>query len=136
MSRRAHISWKTKYAAALLALADIPYVDAKEMTEDQIISLYQVDHGILHAIDPINLFWNLTPKLIAPHRRKSAEDKGIVSKSDRLVRSAMLHRAQMEAKAMGRPGDEQPRSMRKMPSRPFGKKPNRSFRGKNAWARV
>lgn len=136
MSKRAYISWKTKYAAALLALGDVPYIDAKEMSEDQIISLYQVDHGILHAIEPINLFWNLTPKLIAPHRIKSAGDKTIVSKSDRLMKAAMLHRANLEAKAMGRPIDEQPRSMRKMASRPFSKKPHRSFRGKNAWAKI
>lgn len=84
MSARRHISWKTKYACALLALRDVPYEHAKEMTEDQIISLYQVDHNILHAINPINLFWNLTPKLIAPHRRKSAKDKGVVAKAVRI----------------------------------------------------
>src|SRR5882672_6296640 len=59
--RRKHISLVTKLASALLALGHVRYEDAKLMTQDQIISLYQFDHGILHAIDPINEFWNLTP---------------------------------------------------------------------------
>jgi hypothetical protein len=63
--KRKHISWKTKYASALLALGHIPYADAREMSEDQIISLYHVDHNILNETENENRdkFWNLTPML-------------------------------------------------------------------------
>jgi len=54
------------------------------MTADQIISLYHFDHGILHAIEPINEPWNLTPRLIAAHREKSRRDTSIVAKSRRI----------------------------------------------------
>lgn len=83
-AKRAHLSLKTKLAAALLALGDIPYLDAKAMTTDQIISLYNFDHGILHAIEPIDEFWNLTPRLRAEHRQKSRRDVAVVAKVRRL----------------------------------------------------
>lgn len=82
--KRAHISWKTKYAAALLALGHVPYDHAKQMHEDQIIALYQVDHGILHAFGGADHFSNLTPRLIAEHRHKSKGDKKITSKAVRI----------------------------------------------------
>jgi len=74
----------TKLASALLALGHVRYEDAKLMTQDQIISLYQFDHGILHAIDPINEFWNLTPMLVKDHREKSRRDTSIIAKVKRL----------------------------------------------------
>lgn len=82
--RRGYISWKTKYASALLLLGHVPYEHAKQMHEDQIISLYQVDHGILHAFDGCDDYWNLTPRLIAEHRVKSKADKKITSKAARI----------------------------------------------------
>ena len=86
MSRRKHISWKKKYASALLALGDIPYGHAREMTADQMISLYHVDHGILHETENENVdqWWNLTPRLISAHRLKTKADAKIIAKSRRL----------------------------------------------------
>lgn len=84
MAKRGHISWKTKYAAALLELGDVPYEDAKLMHEDQIISLYHVDHGELHNFTQNDVFWNLTPRLIAPHREKSKIDTKIAAKAKRI----------------------------------------------------
>jgi hypothetical protein len=81
---RGPLSLKTKLASALLALGDIPYEHAKRMTADQIISLYHFDHGILHGIEQINEPWNLTPRLIRPHREKSKRDCGIVAKVKRI----------------------------------------------------
>ena len=53
--KRKHISWKTKCAAALLhAMRDIAYDDAKKMTEDQFLSLWQFDHNMLHAFEDEN----------------------------------------------------------------------------------
>jgi|SRR5215471_13124208 len=86
MARRKHISWKTKYAAALRARGEIPHAHAKEMTEDQIISLYQVDHNILYETGhpDRDRFWNLFPMLIAHHRKKSGADQKIIAKGRRI----------------------------------------------------
>lgn len=91
MSRRKHISWKKKYASALLALGDIPYGHAREMTADQMISLYHVDHGILHETENENVdqWWNLTPRLISVHRLKTKADAKIIAKSRR-IRAKLL----------------------------------------------
>jgi hypothetical protein len=88
--RRKRISWKTKYASALLALDDILYTHATKMTEDHIISLYHIDHNILHETGhpDRNKFWNLTPKLIAEHREKTKQDLKIIAKSRRIRNAA------------------------------------------------
>lgn len=86
VARRKYISWKTKYAAALLKLGDVPYSDAKLMTEDQIISLYRVDHNILHETGhPLrDSFWNLTPMLILAHKEKTRQDATVIAKGRRI----------------------------------------------------
>jgi len=92
-SKRKHISDRTKWAATLLALGDVPYDDAKEMHEDQIISLYQYDHNVLHTnketarsvgLLHVDHFSNLTPRLIREHREKTKNDLGLIAKSKRL----------------------------------------------------
>jgi len=71
---------RIKCAAALLALTDdrgerlILHEHAKEMTPDQIISLFQFDHYPIRAeaggpTEP----WNLDPRLIPGHREKTAK---------------------------------------------------------------
>jgi len=118
VTARAHISFKTKYACALLALGDVPYDDAKLMHEDQIISLYHVDHGILHAVEVNNAFWNLTPRLIAPHRKKSRADTSSVAKMKRLTEDQV----EFVRKVLSRPcGGKRERKSR-IPSRPFQKR--------------
>jgi hypothetical protein len=91
MTKRAHISLETKLASALLALGHVPYSDAKLMSARQIVSLYHFDHGILHAIKPINEPWNLTPRLIAEHRTKSRKDTSAVAKTKRLTAAKVAH---------------------------------------------
>lgn len=86
MTKRRRITLKDKLASALRELLRIPYDDAKQMTADQVISLVHFDHGILHAVDPVDDHWNLTPRLIAPHREKSRKDTGIVAKVRRLTK--------------------------------------------------
>lgn len=54
------------------------------MTAQQIISLFEFDHGVLHAHGGVDEPWNLTPKLIKPHRRKSKLDRSIIAKSKRI----------------------------------------------------
>ena len=85
--KRKHISWKTKCAAALLhGMRDVAYEDAKQMTEDQFLSLVQFDHNILHETEHENRdkFWNLTPMWILAHREKTKQDAKIIAKSRRI----------------------------------------------------
>jgi hypothetical protein len=94
--KRKHISWKTKCAAAVLdAFAQRErfglypgrwYDDAKKMTEDQFLSLFQWDHNILHSSEDESRdrFWNLAPMLIDAHRKKTKADAKVVAKSKRI----------------------------------------------------
>lgn len=102
MTARAHIADKTKLASALLALGLIDYEHAKEMGRDNFISLFQFDHGILHAIEINDEFWNLTPRLIAPHREKSRKDTSIVAKVRRLTKE----QEDFQRKVLARPCGE------------------------------
>lgn len=93
MTKRKHISWKTKCASALLnAMREHPpfpfvdYDDAKQMTEDQFLSLFQWDHNILHETGSpdVDKYWNLTPMLIKAHREKTKTDAAIIAKGRRI----------------------------------------------------
>lgn len=120
---RKRIPWKTKYAAALLALGHVPYEHAKLMHEDQIISLYQIDHGMLHAFDGPDAFWNLTPKLVREHREKSKRDKSITAKADRINDAQRAHMQRQSAKLTG--SIPEPRRQKRKIARhvdPWGKK--------------
>lgn len=118
-NRRRKIGTKTKLAAALLMLGHIPYEDAKLMTADQIISLFHFDHGILHAFEPINEPWNLTPRLIKAHREKSRRDTSIVAKAKRIDQwAALAPLIQKQKKATKQPS-KWPK--RKMQSRGFSR---------------
>lgn len=86
MGRRKHISYRTLYAMALLALGRIPYEHAKAMGESNFLSLWMKDHNIyVEANDPDqDEFWNLTPMLIAEHREKTKRDMKIIAKGRRI----------------------------------------------------
>ncbi len=114
MSRRQQPNLTTKLASALLALGHIPYADAKQMTATQLLSLYHFDHGILHAIEINNDFWNLTPRLIAPHREKSKTDAGIVAKARR------IERENKRPPAAGQPIERTPQKRKGQPIRSAG----------------
>jgi hypothetical protein len=62
------------------------YDDAKKMTEDQFLSLFQWDHNILHSSENHNRdqFWNLGAVLIREHREKTKVDAKVIAKSKRL----------------------------------------------------
>jgi hypothetical protein len=85
-TRRKHLTLKTKLASAIRELFKIDYEHAKLMTEDQILSLAQYDHGILHGIEVVDEHWNYTPRMILPHREKSRRDTAIVAKAKRIDR--------------------------------------------------
>lgn len=85
---RKRLSLKTKLASALLALGDIPYNDAKGMTEAQLISLYQFDHNMFHESGhpQRDMYWNIIPRLIKAHRDKTRQDAAIIAKGKRIRR--------------------------------------------------
>ena len=97
MSKRKHVSLRKRCAIFALALGDVPYLDAKKMTEDQILSLYQFDHNMLHESGHADSekFWNFTPRLIKAHREKTKRDAAIIAKGRRIRQkdraAAFLH---------------------------------------------
>jgi hypothetical protein len=132
--KRKHISDRTHLAAALLALGDVPYEHAKQMHEDQIISLYQFDHGVLHAdkdddmlrllgLWHIDHFSNLTPRLIREHREKTKRDVKTIAKGKRLRQQQFVHRELSIKVPFNRP------QKRKLHSRGFNKSLTRKFSG-------
>lgn len=99
----------------------IPYEDAKKMTADQVISLFQFDHGIHHAIDGEHIHWNYTARMIAEHRIKTSKiDRPQIDKTKRIVEEQDAFRARMLAKSTG----EQSR-----PATPKAKLQSRGFQG-------
>src|SRR5215831_6041410 len=86
MSKRKRPSLETKLAAMTVLFFDIPYLDAKKMTPQQVNSLVQWDHNILHETGhpDRDRLWNLTPRLIREHREKTKRDAKIIAKSRRL----------------------------------------------------
>jgi hypothetical protein len=106
---KAHISMREKLASALAHMMvevdgklerAIPYDDAKRMTSQEVCSLFQFDHGIHEAIDGPTEHWNLTPRLIAEHRRKTAKvDRPRIAKTGRNEEAHEAFRLKMLAKA-------------------------------------
>lgn len=98
--KRKHIPLKTKLAAALACL--LPPGRRDELRRyrakaDDVLSLFEWDHIVLHA-PPFNgsdAWWNMDPKHVAEHRKKSRRDTSIVAKVKRL--------RQAPAVAAGRP---------------------------------
>lgn len=83
---RKHISWKTRYASAMLMLYPDMYEHAKLMGESNFASLFQDDHNILHETNHPSRdeFWNLTQRFIAEHREKTRQDLKIIAKGRRI----------------------------------------------------
>jgi hypothetical protein len=100
MSRK-YIPLKVKLAAALLKAAwpAIPHEQAKLMTADQICSLFQWDHWpIPVAHDGPDEPWNLEPRFIGEHRKKTAKiDVPAIAKVRRISRKHRAHEDAMRA---------------------------------------
>jgi hypothetical protein len=94
------IDLPTKLAATLLCLGDIPYLHAKQMTAEQINSLYQFDHDpIPRALGGPDEPWNLMPRLIAAHRDKTRNyDIPSLAKTRRIARRWQEHRDRLRNK--------------------------------------
>jgi hypothetical protein len=109
-NRRKHIPLKTKLAAALCQMlrpnADgrlepvIDHESSKAMTEDQVLSVFNWDHyPVPKHRDGSDAHWNLTPRPIIEHRRKSATiDTPGAAKDARLSTKQSAFRSRMLAK--------------------------------------
>jgi hypothetical protein len=129
VSSRGHLTLKRKLASALLQMLRpdesgklvpvIPYEDAKLMTDDQIISLFHFDHGILHAHDGPDEAWNLTPRPIIEHRVKTAtKDVPAIAKGRNITKREEEFRRRILAKDAGESVERKTR----WPKRPFPKR--------------
>jgi hypothetical protein len=117
--KRAHIPLKTKLAAAL-ANHFIPHEDAKRMTEDQVLSLFQWHHCPFPvAAEGGDQFWNLMPVLIVRHRTITAEvDAKVNAKHRRITKQQEEFRRRLLAKDRGE-------------SRPHSRWPKRKLQSRN-----
>lgn len=106
MSARKHIPLKKQLAAALLQLVDakgerlIPYADSKMMTSSQIVSLFELDHYPFRVADGgTSDPWNLTWRLRAEHKRKTAQiDQPELGKQRRIRAREVEHKAVLQTK--------------------------------------
>ena len=105
MSRkREYISLKTKLAAAIGALF-LTYEERTKLSEDQVLSLCVWDHDpIPHAHGGPDSHDNLTPRLIAEHRVKTATaDTPAIAKARRIGKAETEFRARLLAPRSERP---------------------------------
>jgi hypothetical protein len=130
MAKRDHISFKTKLVAALCSLLHvdeegrlvpiIPYEDAKNMHEDQILSLFHFDHfPVAKAFDGPDVHWNLRPILIKPHREKTKKDVKEIAKGRRITAHNEEFRRKVLAKAFGELEQTSSKPKKKIKSRGF-----------------
>lgn len=126
--RRGYVSLKTKLAAALCQMMHevdgkleliITHAEARELSEDQILSLFQWDHSVTpHAEDGEDCHWNLEPKLIVPHRIKTKTvDVPGIAKRKRVAKAEAEFRARLLT-----PRDQRPPKKSRWGSRPFPKR--------------
>lgn len=150
MSGREHISLKTKLAAAICTLLEIPHEHQQLMSADQVLSLVQWDHYPIRRDDGLKLGMSVTevdhhsnirPLSIMAHREKTAKiDIPQINKSRRCRENEARRAAVMAAKSgnpdqiaaalepLADPRRARPKPKRKIPSRPFPKKGERKMR--------
>lgn len=141
MTRRPHISLRTKLAATLCQMLTpdengklvpvIPYEHAKVMTEQQILAVFHFDHDpIPKAEGGQDVHWNLTPRLIPAHREKTATiDIPSIAKGKRIRRRQASHLAVMA----GEPEPARRGRKATIASRGFSKQ-HRPLRSRNTFA--
>lgn len=133
---RTRPTYRQKLCAAylrILALMGraIPYETAKQMSEDDIEALFEIDHHpILLANGGTNHPSNLVPRLAEMHREKTRRDVSRIAKGKRLSASAEETRRVILAKVGKIADDEVMRRKRRNPlpcgkhsgwKKPFGK---------------
>lgn len=123
MSKRAHIPLKRKLASTIVALLQIPHEHAKQMSEEQVLSLVHFDHNELHTLNQNDAFWNLTPVPVPQHREKSRGDTSLAAKSERISKAHKAwvegQRRKMLAPTERAPPEPKQKFKRQWPSRPL-----------------
>ena len=134
MSARDYIPLKVELAAALLQIPVLyadgsvgPIVDhetAKQMTPDQVRSLFHRDHYPVRKVDGgPDAHWNIIWRPVMQHRHKTALiDKPQIAKSDRIMASEAAFRLRMLARAGQASASPRPKS--RWPKRKFPKRQN------------
>lgn len=133
MSARKAIPLKVKLAAALTHMLRedeagklVPIIqreDAKRMSEDEVLAVFEWDHVHPVALGGDNHHSNLSPLPKAGHRLKTAKvDIPRIAKVKRLTRKEQEFRARLLAKDAGEAPPEPKRRKAKIPSRPFQKR--------------
>lgn len=129
--KRPHINVKTKLASALCHMLRpdehgqwqriISHDDAKRMTEDEIIALFDFNHHpILHVHGGPAVHWNLDPLLRADHRKVTNEiDIPRIAKGKRINRANDAFVNRLLAKDRGEPKPRSRWGKRKLRSRAF-----------------
>jgi hypothetical protein len=133
MPPRKGIPQRTLKVAALRTLAEslrverdgqlvpaLSHEQAKKMTEAEIEALFEYDHNIHHAIGGACQHWNLTPRLKAEHRQKTAkQDIPQIAKTKRLEKATEEFRRKLLAKSGQIPETSDTKQKRKIQSRGF-----------------
>lgn len=105
-------------AATLRELMGMPIDHAKNMTSDQVISLFHFHHINYYSQDGADDHWNLEPMLIAPHKKRTAEiDIPQIAKTKRISEAEVEFRRRILT-----PRDERPSKPSRWGSRPFPKR--------------
>lgn len=98
-AKRKHISLRTKLAAALCHMLRpddngqlvlvIPYEQAKRMTEDEVLAVFDFDHWpVPKAMGGEDAHYNLTPRPRSEHREKTAKmDIPAIAKGRRITKA-------------------------------------------------
>jgi hypothetical protein len=118
--KRKAISLKVKLAAALVKLGGIPHLDAKGMSADQVISLFEFHHfPIPHAMGGLDVHWNLEVLFRKEHREETRKvTVPTIAKERRVTKKWEDHIRRVNQKGV----DEIQGKKRKWPSRPFAKR--------------
>ena len=91
---RKYVAIREKWAAALSMLLPQELRDelrAKQVPAKTIISMFDQDHVVFHAIGGADRWWNFTPMLRGPHREKSRRDASTIAKMKRVGRAHSAH---------------------------------------------
>ncbi len=96
--KRKHLLLKEKLAAALHEAFGLRALYDSRASADEVLALFHWDHGIFHAHDGSDAWWNLQPMLIADHREKTRRDIATIAKGKRIQRKQERHKAAMAMK--------------------------------------
>lgn len=122
--QRKYVAIREKWAAALSMLLPQELRDdlrEKQVPAKTIISMFDQDHVVFHAIGGDDRWWNFTPMLRAEHREKSRRDTAAIAKGRQIHRAQEEHHEAMRRKLLApteRPAPKRSRwGKRKMESR-------------------